>query len=231
MASIITHDNNCSPNSSNGQKKIIRIRPKVASNNDVALIKKRKTRTVQPNKLVQYGFDPGLSWNLPRFKKFLKARQLISFENVVLDGVVVGNILELKKGIITTKILFLGSNFNSELFANEYIRNFISNYSGHSSKGSRFVYAHTNSKSWGAKKVETANSLLKELIGEMVPSSFTLTIPSTLGNTEVEETPNQIQQFDELTKLIKEQLLKNRDQQIRLINEQYNNLILALETK
>ena len=65
----------------------------------------------------------------------------------------------------------------------------------------------------------------------MVPSSFTLTIPSTLDNTEVEETPNQIQQFDELTKLIKEQLLKNRDQQIRLINEQYNNLIQALETK
>ena len=65
----------------------------------------------------------------------------------------------------------------------------------------------------------------------MEPSSFTLTIPSTLGNNEVEEIPNQIQQFDELTKLIKEELLKNRDEQIRLINEQYNNLIQALETK
>ena len=231
MSSIITNDNNCSTNSSNGQKKTIRIRPKVTSNNEVVAIKKRKTRTVQPNKLVQYGFDPALSWNLPRFKKFLKARQLISCENVLLDGSIVGNILELKKGIITTKILYLGSNFNSELFAYDYIRNFISNYSGHSSKGSRFVYAHTNSKSWGAKKVETANSLLKDLIGEMEPSSFTLTIPSTLGNNEVEEIPNQIQQFDELTKLIKEELLKNRDEQIRLINEQYNNLIQALETK
>ena len=226
-----TFDNNHSPNSTSTRKKIIRIRPKVTLNNEVAPLKKRKTRTAQPNKLQQYGFDPSLSWTLPRFKKFLKARQLIRCENVVLDGAIVGNILELQKGIITTKILYLGSNFNSVLFANEYICNFISCYSGHSSKGSRFIYAHTNSKSWGAKKVETANSLLKELIGDMEPSCFTLTIPSTLSNIKVEETQVTYQQLDELTKLIKEQLLKNKAEQIRLINEQYNNLIQALETK
>jgi hypothetical protein len=230
MASI-TFDNNYSPTSPSTQKKTIRIRPKVTPNNEVAPLKKRKTRTAQPNKLQQYGFDPSLSWNLPRFKKFLKARRLIRCENVELEGVIVGNILELQKGIITTKILFLGSKFNSELFANEYIRNFISCYSGHSSKGSRFVYAHSSSKSWGTKKVATANSLLKELIGEMEPSCFTLNIPSPLPSNfqiEVEETRVAHQQFDELTKLIKEQLLKNRDEHIRLINEHYDNLILAL---
>ena len=132
--------------------------------------KARKPRTTKPNELEKYGFNPELTWNYPKMKKYLddKTRSptclcTISAHMNGADDQHIGYLVSFRKGAKEESILFV-TKFEPEWLNDSGFNNYISTFSGKSSKSSRLVIMHSSAKAWGAKKVETANTSITELM-------------------------------------------------------------------
>ena len=132
--------------------------------------KARKPRTTKPNELEKYGFNPELTWNHPKMKKYLdeKTRSptclcTIKAHMTGSDDQQIGYLISFRKGAKEESIRFI-TKFEPEWLNDSGFNNYISTFSGKSSKSSRLVIIHSSAKAWGAKKVESANTSINELM-------------------------------------------------------------------
>ena len=201
-----------STGSNSGKKKLI-IKTKKRSNSsdsddvsDTSEKKPRKPRTTKPNELEKYGFNPELTWNFPKMKKYMddKSRTCVSSSNIIKstkssndydtsEDEVIGLHVTFRKGVKEENILFI-TKFEPEWLNDTKFSNYINSFAGKSSKSSRLVIIHSSAKAWGAKKVTEAITKLRELeaaskLANITTGSHTINFsgPDNNKSTEVVE--------------------------------------------
>ena len=209
-----------SSNSSNSGKKKLKIKTKKRSNSSDSSIdsaeaddssttkKPRKARTTKPNELEKYGFNPELTWNFPKMKKYLddEGRTCVKTIDIVKstkscdhyeehDDETIGIHITFRKGVKEESVLFI-TKFEPDWLKDTAFSNYINSFSGKSSKSSRLVIIHSSAKAWGAKKVTEALEKIKELeaatkLASIPGGNYTINFsgPDNNTSTEITEQP------------------------------------------